>query len=82
MKKIVQLTIFSVLMISAVPATAHAAETLLPIKARIIRCVTNEERLQMCTQENLCCNLVRKEAQVNNDEDTSYALLQKDHKTK
>lgn len=35
-----------------------AAEAILPIKARIFRCVTNEERLKMCREENVCCHLV------------------------
>lgn len=35
-----------------------AAEAILPIKARIFRCVTNEERLKMCQEENVCCHLV------------------------
>ncbi len=33
------------------------ASAILPIKARVVRCVTNEERAAMCSQENLCCNL-------------------------
>ena len=36
---------------------AWAAEAILPIKARIIRCVSYEERMQMCAIEKLCCRL-------------------------
>lgn len=39
-------------------AAANAAEVILPIKARIIRCVTYEERRQMCQEEHVCCHLL------------------------
>lgn len=48
-----------VVLASTIPVVViSAAEAILPIKARIFRCVTNEERRQMCQEENVCCNLV------------------------
>jgi len=35
-----------------------AAEDSLPIKARIVRCVTQQERAAMCASESLCCALL------------------------
>ncbi len=51
--------IMTVILAPAMPvATASAAEAILPIKARIIRCVTHEERQKMCREENVCCQFL------------------------
>ncbi len=39
-----------------------AAEVLLPVQVNIVRCVTQEERIRMCNERSLCCNLVDEEA--------------------
>jgi hypothetical protein len=57
MKKLVAVMLISFLTATMTPAIAEAAEAIMPIKSRIVRCVTNEERMQMCSQQNLCCNL-------------------------
>lgn len=54
--KIIMLCLSMTLVTSVRPA--DAAEAILPIKARIIRCVTPQERRNMCSQENLCCGLL------------------------
>lgn len=43
---------------TAPSAPAFAVEADLKVKARIIRCVTPEERRNMCHTENMCCNLL------------------------
>ena len=51
--------IMTVILASVIPVVAaSAAEAILPIKARIIRCVTYEERRQMCQEEHVCCHLL------------------------
>jgi len=37
---------------------AYAAETLLPVRATLIRCVTQVERVNMCSAREMCCDLV------------------------
>lgn len=36
----------------------EAAEVLMPAKVELVRCVTQEERIQMCKERNLCCYLI------------------------
>ena len=70
MKKILGLAIFTVIATTGVtPAYAGgegAVSIPMPAQVRIVRCVTNEERLQMCNKENLCCNLPMTEFADNN----------------
>lgn len=52
---------FGLVFISAcfvVVLPAFAAEARLPISATLIRCVTEAERQQNCSEKNLCCNLL------------------------
>lgn len=37
---------------------AYATDTVLPIKVRIVRCVTQAERLNTCHQEGMCCEFL------------------------
>lgn len=37
---------------------AHATDTVLPIKVRIVRCVTQAERFNTCHQEGMCCEFL------------------------
>jgi hypothetical protein len=60
MKKICGSLLFFFLITAVTfPAMAEngAASVLMPVKVRIVRCVTDEERINMCQSENLCCNL-------------------------
>lgn len=44
-------------------APAHASDTVLPIKIRIVRCVTQIERLNVCHQEGMCCEFLDPDAE-------------------
>ncbi len=37
---------------------AQAADTMLPIHVRLVRCVSQEERYMMCRSESLCCEFI------------------------
>lgn len=37
---------------------ALAAEALVPVQVNIVRCVTSEERVKMCTERSLCCQYI------------------------
>ncbi len=37
---------------------ANAEEATLPITVRIIQCVTQQERIDMCEKEMMCCDLI------------------------
>lgn len=39
-------------------APVYAADTVLPIKVRIVRCVTQAERINACDQEGMCCEFL------------------------
>lgn len=55
----IRLTFMAVALLVIVPVSqAEATEAIMPVKVRIIRCVSYEERLAMCHIENLCCNLL------------------------
>ena len=38
-----------------------------PVKARIIRCVSQVERINMCNDQNLCCHLVDDMTAISNN---------------
>ena len=44
--------------IALFPSFSFAAEAELPIKARIVRCVSQQERLVACSKQSLCCSLL------------------------
>jgi len=47
---------------------AHSAEVIMPVKVRIIRCVTQQERVHYCQTEGKCCHLI--EPETNEEEDS------------
>lgn len=59
MKKIT-IFFFSVA-INVFTGQALAAEVRMPVKVELVRCVTQQERVQMCHERNLCCHLVEQE---------------------
>jgi hypothetical protein len=71
----------AVIITSTIPAAVTgAAEAILPIKARIIRCITQEERRQMCREKDVCCYLpdktITKKAQTDApDKEFSFDVL-------
>jgi len=45
-------------MCSGFSIIAEAADTLLPIRIKVVRCVTEKERIFQCGDEGLCCDLL------------------------
>jgi hypothetical protein len=52
-KGLILLSVTSVMVLYV--GTSHAAEARLNIKTRVVRCVTEAEKREMCEMENLCC---------------------------
>lgn len=53
---------------------ARAAEATLSIKVRLVRCITQKERQNMCDSESLCCNLIEYFAESEKEKDIRLAL--------
>lgn len=65
------------ILLTAAPATAMAADAVLPIKARFFRCITQEERRSACDHEDICCQyLDDPQALAANAQDSTFVLLQ------
>lgn len=45
-------------------AQAHSAEAVMPVTVKLIRCVTQAERINMCQEHQMCCGLISTEDMV------------------
>jgi len=46
---------------------AFAAEALLQVQVNIVRCVSQEERIQMCRERSLCCEYIDDDMRVDSN---------------